>query len=246
MQIYPFGNTPIILNDTVFAQYGGGGYTGQFPSSQLQAYYNLAERQVSAYIGTLLLPTIITGTFGFPFPYNQPDKRNVNNSNLSRIATDYGYVSDVLAITINSQNGFLFSCDLQKDSGCFFIWEDTFGYIDVKRLSNLFTWGYNWLAPYNMQMTYQAGLPTGVATSPGILTALSIMTQINLNELNPGLVGMNEGVGDIGITDFHSLDYTEKRSPLVNTVLGNSPRANYAAKLIKNTVRLARKTLMIG
>jgi hypothetical protein len=61
MQIYPF-SAPIILNDVVFSQYGGKG-TGSFTSAQLQSVYQMAEMQTANYIGTLLLPAIVTGTF---------------------------------------------------------------------------------------------------------------------------------------------------------------------------------------
>jgi len=69
MKIYPF-QSPIILNDAVFSQYGGQG-TGSFTSVVLQNSYLLAEMQVSEYIGTLLLPTAVTGTY--PFMHQNQD-----------------------------------------------------------------------------------------------------------------------------------------------------------------------------
>ena len=84
MVIYPY-NSPIILNDAIFSMYGGLG-TGSFPSQVLQSSYFVAERQVTEYIGTFLLPTTITGTY--PFMHQ------------NRIVTDYGYVQQLLNVSI--------------------------------------------------------------------------------------------------------------------------------------------------
>lgn len=238
MVIYPF-NHPIILNDTIYSQYGGLG-TGSFTYQQLQSSYWLAEMQVSKYIGTLLLPHIISGT--------------ANYMGKDRLVTDYGYVSDILSVTILSKQNFL-TCDLQKNDGCAYIYEDTFGYIDFKQTSltagltyvgypyGLYTY-FNF--PYQVQVVYQAGLPTGVANMPGILEALTILAQIDLNEKSPGTVGQNEGMGDVAIQRWRSLDYTEERGEhaLIRTNLGGSAKANRAKFLIDATVKRARRTLL--
>lgn len=209
--------------------------------------------QVSNYIGTLLLPQIVSGTFVY--------------QEAKRVVTDYGYVNKILAVTILSVDGLSSSCDLLRNDGCAFIYEDTFGYVDVRQVLSINQAGIaaffpvafpafptfyyplqNFLAPYQFFLTYEAGLPTGVATKPGILQALTIMAQINLNELDPGNAGMNEGVGDVGITKFSDLGfrgYTEERKPadMKRTILGSSPKANYAARLIDMTVKKARPIL---
>lgn len=238
MVIYPF-HAPIILNDTIYSQYGGLG-TGSFTSQQLQSSYWLAEMQVSKYIGTLLLPQIVTGT--------------ANYLGKDRLVTDYGYVSNILSVKVLSKKNWL-DCNLQSNDGCAYIYEDTFGYIDFKQTS--LTCGVTYVGypyglytlfnfPYQVQVTYQAGLPTGVANLPGILEALTIVAQIDLNEKAPGVVGQNEGVGDVAIQQFRSLDYAETRGAhsLVRTALGESPKAQRAARLIKSSVKLARRTLL--
>lgn len=237
MNIYPY-NYPIILNDANFSLYGGQG-TGTFPSAVLQSSYLLAEMQVSNYIGTLLLPTTVTGTY--PFMHQ------------SRLSTDWGYVNQLLAVNVLTRTA-CNTCGLQSNDACGYIYQDTFGYVDFRRLASVCGWswwGYPYSSfvlaesPYQIQVSYVAGLPTGTANQPGILTALTILAQTDLNEKFPGAVGVNESVGAIGIQDFKTLDYLEKRAEhaLVKTALGDDARSQRAKKLIDMSIRKARKVL---
>lgn len=240
MVIYPF-RTPIILNDTDYVENGGA--LGSFTTNQRNASYQLAEMQVSAYIGTLLLPVIVTGTY--PFQHK------------TRIVTDYGYVHQLLSVNILTRSQAT-TCQLTSNDGCGYIYEDTFGYIDFKRLSSVCS-GCNWNwwmgspypayvssdVPYQIQVAYQAGLPTGTANQPGIMEALTILAQIDLNEKVPGMVGFNESSGDIPLTRFRGIEYAEGRklSSFVKTNLGESSRAMRAKKLIDMSIRRARRFL---
>ena len=243
MQLYPF-TQPVILNDTVFSLYGGVG-TGSFPSAVLQSSYLMAEIQVTNYIGTPLLPITVTGTYEVYAGHR-------------RIATDYGYVQQLLNVNILTQTG-LNTCSLQNNDGCGYIYNDTFGYIDFRVITSVCAWGWWWSgypyspyvigpSPYQVQIAYVAGLPTGTASLPGILQALTILAQIDLNEKFPGQVGVNESVGAVGIQEFRSLDYFEKRAEhaLVKTALGDDARSQRAKKLIDATVKRARKALFAG
>jgi hypothetical protein len=239
MKLYPY-QSPIILNDAVFSQFGGQG-TGTFSSAVLQNSYLLAEMQVSSYIGTLLLPTTVTGTY--PFMHQ------------SRIVTDWGYVQQLLNVSILTRQSCQ-DCSLTTNQGCGYIYQDTFGYIDFRQLSSVCGWSW-WgypaspyivsYAPYQIQVSYIAGLPTGTATQPGILEALTILTQTDLNEKFSGMVGVNESVGAIGIQDFQSMDYRETRAAhaLVKTALGDDAKSQRARKLIDVTVRRATKALFV-
>lgn len=250
MQIYPF-NGPIILTDALFGEYGG--LTGTFTHSQLNSSYWLAEMQVTNYIGAPLLPVVVTGTY----PY----------TGLQRISTDYGYVQELLALYILAQNEYATTASLKSTKGAAFIYVDTFGYVDVHQIMNaanagyLGYWGipvpsfpptypnvYNYTNPYQFQLAYRAGLPTGTANQPGILEALTIVAQIDLNEKQPGLIDMNESSGDVAIQSFRSLDYSENRGAhsLKRTALGESPQAMRAARLIDMSIVKARKSLRIG
>lgn len=240
MVIYPF-TQPIILSDTVFVEYGGK--TGTFSQSQRTSSYLISEMQVSRYIGTLLLPTIVTGTY----PY----------MGKNRIPTDYGYVNQLLNVTVKSKGFLTKDCSLVDNEACGYIYDDTYGYIDFKQVALICglaiygTFGGNAVVvpfvPYQIEIAYQAGLPTGTANQPPILEALTILAQIDLNEKDPGNSGVNESTGDVGVQDWRSLDYRETRAKdaLVKTDLGNSAKAQRAKKLIDMTLRKARRALLI-
>lgn len=237
---YPY-TSPIILTDSIFTEYGG--HTGSFTPAQRQSSYLVAEMQVTNYIGTLLLPTNVTGTY----PY----------MGKTRLITDYGYVSQLYNVNVLSKTFLSSTCDLQSNEGCGYIYNDTYGYIDFKQvalicgLSLWGTWGGSAIVvpnvPYQIQISYQAGLPTGTASTPSFLEALTILAQIDLNEKDPGNSGINEGQGDIAIQRYKSLDYSEERGAhsLVKTALGESPKAMRARRLLDMSVTKARKVLLV-
>lgn len=224
MLTYPF-SSPIILTDNIFVQYGG--QTGTFTSAQRQAAYLTAEMQATQYIGTFLLPTIVTGTYGYAGRF---------------VTTDYGYVHRIIAVTILSKDSAT-ACTLQEDSSCAFIWDDTFGYLDARCLSAGACNCNNILVPYQYRIAYEAGLPTGTANQPTVLLGLTMAAQIVLNEM--AYPSANESTGDIGVTEFSSQQYSEKRNKLKHTAFGNSAKANYIAHLFDNTIKKARRTLVL-
>ncbi len=233
--IYPYQN-PIILTPEIFALYGGKG-SGTFSSAQLNIAFQQAEHQATAYIGTFLLPTIVTGTYSTVPTFTQ------------RIATDYGYVNRILDVSIKTQKiNYSSGAELLSSSGAAFIYDDTFGYVDVYRLQSICGCPSTSNYPYQYQITYEAGLPTGTATLPLMLQALTMAAQIHLNEMYPGIVGMNEGVGDVGIQEFESFTYRERRTAhsLVKSAFGGSAQATRIANLIKSCIKLARKSLKVS
>jgi hypothetical protein len=78
------------------------------------------------------------------------------------------------------------------------------------------------------------------------LEALTILAQIDLNEKDPGNSGFNETTGDVGVQEWRSLDYFEKRADhaLVKTDLGDSAKAQRARKLLDSVLTRARKPLL--
>jgi len=66
-----------------------------------------------------------------------------------------------------------------------------------------------------------------------------------LNELYPGIVGMNEAPGDAGIQEWESFGYHERRTAhaLRRTAFGGSAVANKAAQLIDSCIKKARRSL---
>lgn len=221
MNIYPY-QTAIILNDSIFVE--NGGQTGTWTATQRQNAYRIAEQQATKYIGTLLLPTIVTGTWGYA----------------SRIVTDYGYIHQIYSVNFLSISSPTATV-LTSNTGYAWVKEDTFGYVDIVGL--LGSCGCFTGIPYQVQIAYQAGLPTGVATQPASLLALTMAAQISLNEMI--FPSQNEGVGDIGISEFSSLDYREKRVPMRRTVFGTSAKAEKIANLFDGVVRKARPTLLL-
>lgn len=223
MKTYPY-SSPIILNDTIFTAYGG--QTGSWSAQQRNAAYLIAETQASSYIGTLLLPTIVTGTWG----------------HAPRIVTDYGYVSQIFSVnflSITSRS----SAVLTPNSGCAFIFEDTYGYLDPSCLWSSCGECGGIGIPYQIQVAYEAGLPTGTANHPSVLLALTMAAQISLNEMI--FPSQNESTGDIGVESYSSLDYSEKRVKMRRTAFGTSAKAEKIANLIDGAIRKARPTLLI-
>lgn len=220
MNVYPH-RTPIILTDTIFNLYGGE--NGTFSSTQRSNAYMIAEKQATKYIGTFLLPTIVTGTYGYG----------------GMVVTDYGYVHQILSVNTLSVGG---NCAISSNSGCAWIWNDTFGYVNTSCLSSYSNCGFGGY-PNQVQLAYQAGLPTGTANQPDILLALTHAAQINLNEMI--FPSMNEGTGDVGITEFASMDYRETRRPFKKTVFGSSAKAAFVAHLLDGAVVKARPRLML-
>jgi hypothetical protein len=225
MKLYPH-NAPIILNDSVFTEFGG--QTGSYSASQRNLAYRIAEQQATTFLNTLLLPTIVTGTFGYQ----------------SRIVTDYGYVNRVLAVNILSRDNWT-NCTLQSDSGCVFVWEDTFGYLDVSCVANYCGCGGS-PTPSQVQVVYEAGLPTGVASQPAVLLALTMAATISLNEMI--FPSANESTGDIGVKEFTSMGYSgysEKRVGMQQNAFGSSAKAVKIGQLLSSTIRRARPKLYL-
>ena len=224
MNIYPY-ISPIVLTDNLFVLYGG--QTGTTLSAQRSAAYVIAEEQASKYICTFLIPTIVTGSFPVV--------------GIGRIATDYGYVSRILSAKILSKNN-LDDCTLSETDSCVFIWDDTFGYMDMGKIQAVGSCSDGNI-PYKLQLAYEAGLPTGVAAHPGILLALTIQAQINLNEMI--YPHANESTGDVGVQSYRSLDYAETRVKMKRTILGTSAMADKVARLLDASVKKARRALII-
>lgn len=226
MHLYPY-TAPIILTDNIFLTYGG--QTGTTTPAQRQAAYLIAEQQVSTYIGTLLLPTRITGSTDWMY-------------GRSRFATEYGYVNSFVWIRAIDHAGVLVHVVSGANQWAS-IKEDTFGYIDVADFENLCGCHPTVSNPYKFQYVYDAGLPTGTANNPSMLLALTGASQIVLNEI--AYPSANESTGDVGVIDYSSLDYSETRKGWKNTALGSSAKSAFLARMIDATFTKARRALFL-
>jgi hypothetical protein len=226
LKIYPHPNKVLILTDAIFADYGG--VTGTTTANMRAAAYQIAEQQMSSYIDTLLLPTVITGTYNY-------------NPGCSILNTDYGYVSDILWVKILDPHGVALGMLTGTYTNYASIHEDTYGYIYVNQCLSM-CGAYN--QPYQFQVAYEAGLPTGTSSQPGMLMALSGAAQITLNEML--LVPANETTGDAGVETYRSLNYSETRKKWRNTIFGSSVQAAKIANFVDGTIKKARRGVMLG
>lgn len=215
-KIYPI-NTVQIMSDNVFLSYGHS--LDDYTTLQRNAAYFIAEENLSLHLGTLLVPTLITGTL---YPY------------LNGMAVlEWGYVGQVYGLLVSDNYG---NSQMLTDISYGLIDSDN-GFFDTRAAVASFL-GWSACTPCpgwhidKYELVYQAGLPTGISMRPNMLMALTILSDIALKEMSE--LGLNEGVGDIGINSFSTAGYTESRVDLIRTALGTSARANYARKLVNN------------
>jgi len=230
MVVYPY-SAPQILNDQMFVDYGGVVYEST-PQIR-QACYQMAEQQVSSYIGTLLIPTIVTGS-----AYYSPELGKI-------IPTDYGYVTKLLAVRMLDEEGTVVYTLEEISNSIGMIRNDTYGYLYLENFAKAY--GCVYLVsgrPFTIEYVYEAGLSTGTSAMPGISLALVNAAQLILNEIQP--TPANETTGDAGVTEFTHLRYSEKRKSWKNTVFGNSAKSAWIAKLLDGSIKKARKSLMVG
>ena len=229
MVIYPF-NYPLILNDDIFTSYGGN--TGTSTPSQRTAAYMIAEQKMTDYVGTLLLPHDVTGSV----PYNV---------GMVYTHTDYGYVNQINFARVVDAKGSVV-LDLSGTSTYVTVNNDTFGYFQITDAWNYYCGSpYNNYPPYKLEFAYNAGLPSGSASTPAMLSALTMSANIELSEMI-GFPTANEGVGDVGIVEYETLDYREKRKMWKNTTFGASAKSAKIANLVDGAVRKARRALFLG
>ena len=214
MILYPHGNSPIIMTDDIFQQYGGD-INASRPEVR-EIAFTIAEEGVSDDIGTLLLPTIVTGTASWNL--------------INPIMTEYGYVNRVdLVRFLDTQENIYFTA-----SGTANVYvslrDDTYGVIDIHQIfgSCQCISSFN-PYPYQVQYVYEAGLPTGTANQPKMLLALTTFSDMVLNQIEG--YG-NEADGLVGVSEFKNQDYSEKRHNLKRTVFGSSARSQFVSDLL--------------
>jgi hypothetical protein len=93
-------------------------------------------------------------------------------------------------------------------------------------------------APYEYEIVYETGLPTGTYTSPKVLMALTEASQLLLNEFS----GHGNEASLVGVVEFSNQEYREKRGKMYNTVFGSSPKAMFIDKLLSGV----RKVMVAG
>ena len=216
---YPYSEA-YFLTDDIYVLYGGDQTKGA--DGQRDASFFIAERLATSHTKTFFQPTIVTGTYLWPH-FGQP------------LALDHVHINSILDVTAISSAGDC-SCSTREDDGCAYLLDAEFGVIHVRVSSagGVIGCGCGSFVPYQARVTYDAGLASGTAYQPDILLALSTVADEILNEIaDPG---GNETPGAHGIIRWANQGYTEERMPLINTALGNSTRANFAARLLDQAV----------
>jgi len=213
MDIYPY-SSPIILTDNIFQEYNGD-IDGSTPELR-QIAYTVAEESVTDDIGTLLLPTIVTGTYSYNL--------------LTPLLTDYGYVNEVILVRFLDTEEDIYYTVSGTANVYASLRSDTYGIVDVHyMLSNCRCVSPQNPSPYQIQVVYNAGLPTGTANSPRILLALTTYADMVLNQIEG--YG-NEADGLVGVKQFKNQDYSEVRHNLKRTIFGSSARAQFVSDLL--------------
>ena len=206
MGTYPY-DAPVILTDTMFIEYGGE--TGTSTSFQRQAAYYIAETFVTEFLNTLLIPTIVTGTY-------VSDIRNL-------IEREYGQIRKINQVLLRFDNQNYRVLNASYD---YYLYNPEQGIISVSPYFSPYA-----RDPGRFEISFEAGFSTGISTRPDMLSGLVIVADIALKDLIDPTA--NEGVGDIGISEFRSEGYSEVRKGLIRTALGNSARAQRAAQLLR-------------
>lgn len=211
--LYPH-SSPIIMTDDIFVAYGG--HTGSSTLAQREAAYLISEMATSYDLETLLLPTVVTGTFTI--------------AQISPIVTDWAYVNTVHRIRFFDTEESAYYTITGTDNIYASLRDGGYGIIDLHTLiGNCNCCHGNWEIPYIVEVAYTAGLPTGTANRADMLLALTTYSDIVLNEI----VGYgNEAPGDVGVKSFSNQQYMESRVALLRTSYGTSARANFVHKLL--------------
>lgn len=219
MSDYPYSSA-YLLTDDIYTLYTDEATKGT--EEQRNAAFFIAERLATSHIKTFFTATIVTGTYLWP-RFGQP------------LALDHVHINSILDVTAISSDGGC-SCSTRADDGCAYLLDAEFGVIHVRVSSagGVIGCGCGSFVPYQARVIYSTGLSSGTSHQPDILLALSTVADEILNEIaDPG---GNETPGAHGIIRWANQGYTEERMPLINTALGNSPRANFAARLLDQAV----------
>lgn len=216
-----------ILNDNIYSTYGGD--VDNSTAAQRNVAYQIAEQFAIEEIGTLLTPTLITGTYPWPLAD-------------SRLKLKYNQIISVAGITTIHDNG----CDCTLGgvsttelSGCAHIIDTQNGVIDLRECNQLLSSSAGCCTcsvsglPLLVRVATTQGHAAGVvAANPSSLMGLTVAADLALEQIiDPA--GSESGPGDASVASFSDSGYSETRQFLRMTAFGGSPRANYAARMLK-------------
>ena len=209
MIVYPY-ITPQIMDDDLFAQYGG--YIGSTVAWQREIAYNIAEMQVSTYLNSFIIPTTATGTFSF---YDS-----------GKINIDYGYyLTEISSVELDYRSCGVTSLATGSSRIINALYGEAIIYDELVNKAG----SRGELAT----IVYTSGLPTALTNLPIVRAVLTRLAQIELNEITDPTA--NEGgAGDAGVQGFSAISYSEQRVALKHTSFGTSAMANRILLLLRN------------
>lgn len=211
--------SPQFLTEQMFINYGF--FTGSATSFMIQAAFAIAENQVARDIGTFLVPTTYTGTYGFlgfDIPYE----------------TAVGKLISVDSVTLHQR----FSNGIDRFvSGTAYIRDFDNGYYYLQTSPNdnsvcVGCAGYS-IGFYQYNVAITAGYPSGtVQATPTAQLAACMAADIALKQM------YDEGIG----IQYENLTKTLQAgrliqsfdtSKFISTIYGPSSRAVYISKLLE-------------
>lgn len=214
--LYPY-NTPVIMSEDAFQAYGGD--LANISVEQRDSAFVIAEQAVSEDIGTFLIPTNVTGSYSL-----------TPNTVLNQFLLDHSYVNQVYWARFHDFKEDVYYSVSGTSNVYVGLRDARLGILDINYfLGNCNCYTRGTLYPYQVDVAYNTGLPTGISLSPNILLALTTYSQIILNEI----IGYgNEAPGDIGVKNYQNQSYRESRVALLRTTFGTSAKAQFVHKLL--------------
>lgn len=213
-----------VLTEAIFIEYGG--QTGTATTGQINNALQMAEQFAIQEIGTFLVPTVVSGTFAWPIH--------------ERINLPHRHVRTVSSVTAIHEAG----CDCADDqvelSACAWIMDYQAGIVSLRECGNYIggsiacgCTGDGYGEPLQYQIVYEAGIQAGlVAANASALMGLTVAADLALEQIiDPE--GAEGGAGDPSLTNFSDTGYSASRQFLFMTAFGGSPKANYAARMLK-------------
>ena len=214
-----------ILTDQIFIDYGG--QTGTSTLAQRQAAYQQAEQFALEEIQTFLVPTTMSGTFAWPIGD-------------TRLQLPHTHIRNINSLTAVHESGCNCADDAVNISGCAWILDYQASIIDLRECANTVSGqAINCTCyvargePIQYIIVYEAGHQAGlVAANASALMGLVTAADLALEQIiDPA--GAEAGPGDASVASFSDTGYSETRQFLRMTAFGGSPRANYAARMLR-------------
>ncbi len=216
-----------ILNDAIYSAHGGD--LDNSTALQRNVAYQIAEQFAIEEIGTLLTPTLISGTYPWPIAD-------------SRLKLRYNQIQSVAAVTTIHDDG----CDCATGGvsttelkGCAHIIDTQNGLIDLRECGQLLNSSAGCCTCSVQGLPLLVRIVATFGHSPGVvagnsssLMGLTIAAELALEQIIDPAAAAG-GPGDPSLSNFSDTGYSATFQFLRMTAFGGSPRANFAARMLR-------------